>query len=88
MPPFTYKGTTIHTASEKKIDRNMKSKTNNSLLIYKKIIKLNTEELSAKSDKVNTTVAFCFSSLHRLFEMKTFRIMIWPRQATFQAVPK
>lgn len=38
----------------------MKSKTNNSLLIYKKIIKLNTEELSAKNDNVKSTVVTFF----------------------------
>lgn len=63
-------------------------KTNNSLLIYKKIIKLNTEELSAKNDNVQTTVVICFSLFYRLFKVKTFRIIIWPRQTTFQAVPK
>lgn len=66
----------------------MKSKTNNSLLIHNKIIKLNTEKLSGKDDYVKTTIILCFSRLHRLFKAKTSRIIIWPRQATFQAVSK
>lgn len=33
MPPFTYKGTTTHTASENKIHTNVMGKTNNSLII-------------------------------------------------------
>lgn len=59
----------------------MKSKTNKSLLIYKKIIKLHTEELSAKNDSIKTNALICFSRLHRLFKVKTFKIVIWPRQA-------
>lgn len=38
----------------------MKSKTNNSLLIHNKIIKLNIKKLSGKNDYVKTTVILFF----------------------------
>jgi len=52
--------------------------------MYKKIIKLSTEDIDAKNVNFKISVLIRSSLLYRIFKAKTFRIITWPMQAHFR----